>query len=323
MQQGGGRRDTALEDFPGDAHVDLGHVLRVAVDGRGEDQWIEVQAPGFGRRRLQRQDVASHHPVLHLREGRVVLLEGFPGGVCSTAGPFLQIPQHGIGNRVPDAVLSQDFQTIFEAGWIGHGGSRGDAAQVVPDHVGEEKGNHLGAVGVPQQAASLEAAQVLPNGVDLVNVGARVQKDRGGALLVGERDARDRAGCQGRAASRDEHQEKVLGRQVPVQEIQDPGRGGNAVLIRLGMSGLQHPGFVQDSAVPVLDHHQAPAQTVSQDLLDSGGHGDGGLPGAGPERSCGTPSAGRRGRLRVSVSPSRDKESRTTWPGSTAARAAR
>ena len=112
-------------------------------------------------------------------------------------------------------------------------------------------------------------------------VAPEFKRTRGRRLLVRQRDSRDRAGSQGRAAPRNEHQEKVAGRQVPVQEFQDPGRGGKLRLIRFGMSGLQHPGFVQDAAVPVLDHHQTSAQTISQDLLDGSGHGDGGLPGAG------------------------------------------
>ena len=204
-----------------------------------------------------------------------------PGASNPPAAPSCRYRSTGSGTGGPDAVLTQDSQAVFEAGGIGNGGSRGDAAQVVPDHVGEEQGNDLGAVGVPQQAASLETAQVLPDRVDLVDGGARVQEDRGGRLLVRQRDSRDGAGGQGRAAPREEHQEEVRGRQVPVQEFQDPRRCGNAVLIRFGMSGLQHPGLVQDTAVLVLDHHQTPAQTVSQDLLDGGRHGNGRLPGSG------------------------------------------
>ena len=130
-------------------------------------------------------------------------------------------------------------QGIGESGRIGGGGTGGDDVERVADHVGDDQAVEGPAGEGLGQSASLERAEVLADGVHLVDGrAAGVQQFRDG-LLVGQGHAGSGSGQEGRAAAGNQTQGHVVGPRLPgeSQDLLGPGHALQGRMIAAGRAG--------------------------------------------------------------------------------------
>ena len=159
----------------------------------------------------------------------------------------LQILEHRRGDAgLADAELLEHRQRGLRRGRVGHGRAGGDHVQRVAEHVGDDQRNEPPGAARPQQAAALDAAELLAHRVELLDVRpGRAEMPRDGQL-VGQRNAFDRRRHQRRAAAGDQAQAKVV-RPERFDQPQDFQRAGDA--LGRGLVDAGGPGGVQVDAL--------------------------------------------------------------------------
>ena len=186
------------------------------------------------------------------RKHRVARFGGFQ---CAAA----QWGQHSV--RHGNAVTLQDGECIGAGAGVSHRGATRDNRGVIPWHVADGEGHHLGGSTRSGHAPALDGREVFAHRVHLADVGTTLQQLAVDLLLLFQRQAFTRQGQQGRAAPRDEAQHQVVGRE-PLRQLQDTLRSRQACRVGHGVGSLDHfdtrgqtfgPGW----CVVVTRHHQA------------------------------------------------------------------
>ena len=169
-----------------------------------------VRYPRFSARRAAASSASRLLPMTVLRTRWKI---GSPGlGVSATSpdAPRSSRSRTAAGMRSRMAYLSRMSSAPRIGRVVRRGGSRADDVQVVADDVREQQRLDRRRRGQPRQLPSLDAGNVLADGVDLVDVGAACQQQAGDGLLLFERDARSGQRQQRRRAARDEADHQVV-----------------------------------------------------------------------------------------------------------------
>jgi hypothetical protein len=235
------------------------------VDGSGHDEVI-VPDDGVG----------------HSREEGVTGLGGLGDGA---AAAILQALPDARRDLVGDAEPLQDAEGVGIGRFVGRGGPGGDDVQRIADDVGQEERVHRRPAGGPGELAALEYRAVLPHRVELIDGGARPEKEAGERLLLLQRDGRRRRGGERRAAARDQDQQQVVGA-CGSGEVVDGAGGRRPARVGHRVAGLEQPHPARRGKMAVLDGDDAVDDPVAQHLLGRCGHRARGLPGADHQHSA-------------------------------------
>ena len=178
---------------------------------------------------------------------------GSPGFGVSLAG---SVEQRRGGSRQRHLAPGDDRPGVGERRGIGHGRAGGDHRRVVAGHVGDRERQHRGRRGDRREPPALDAREVLPDGVDLADVGAGAQQRPGDALLLRERELACRRDPVRRAAARQQHQDEVVGRRLAGERERPLGRL-DALAVRHRMAGLDDRDQPRRLAIAVARHGEA------------------------------------------------------------------
>src|ERR1035437_3034005 len=197
----------AGDDLAGNGGVHARDLAGFALDGAGEDQCAVAQLAGGARGGVEGQAVAAHHGIAHAGEERVGGLGGLGYfAACAPLDPAADGGRHAMANFV----AVEDRTGSGEGGGVGSGGAGTDDVEIVTDDVGKQQGFHAGGGGQAGQLPALDARDVLADGVDLVDGGARGQEEAGGGLLFLKGDAFGGQGQERRSAARDQADHQVV-----------------------------------------------------------------------------------------------------------------
>ena len=165
------------------------------------------QRPGFAGRSVHRVAAAADDRRCRAYEPRVAGLRRF-GHVAASA---LGKTRHD-GARVCGflAEPAQNVGRLAKRARVCDCRSRGDHAEIVSDHVRDGK-RPARAGRACREPAALDRRQVLPHGVEGVNISAGAKQAVGGRALVVERDAGRGNGHQRRRAAREEDDQCLVG----------------------------------------------------------------------------------------------------------------
>src|ERR1019366_4923674 len=259
----------------GDGGVHAGDLARLARDGAGEDQRAVAELAGGAGGGIERQAIAAHHGIAHAGEQRVGGL-GRLGDFAACA--LLDAVADGGRHAMANGVAVENGAGGGEGGGVGGGGAGTDDVDVVADDVGKQQGFDAGGGGQARQLPALDARDVLADCVDLVDGGARGQKQAGGGLLFLEGDASGGQGQERRSAARDQTDYQVVAGGGG-GDLCDACAAGGATLIGDGVAALVQLDAAQFGDVAVLDIDQAGGDLASQHAL-------GGLRHAGSRLAC-------------------------------------
>src|ERR1035437_10105640 len=184
-------------DLAGDSGVHTRDLAGLALDGAGEDQRAVAELAGGAGGGVERQAVAAHHGIAHAGEQR--------GGGLGRLGDFaaralLDAVADGGRHAMVDGVAVENGAGGGEGGSVGSGGAGTDDVEIVADDIGKQQGFHAGGGGQARQLPALDARDVLTDGVDLVDGGARGQQQAGGGLVFLEGDTLGGRGQEGKSA---------------------------------------------------------------------------------------------------------------------------
>src|ERR1035437_9282238 len=174
-------------DLAGDSGVHTRDLAGLALDGAGEDQRAVAELAGGAGGGVERQAVAAHHGIAHAGEQRV--------GGLGRLGDFA-------ARALLDAVADGGWHAMVDGVAVENGRGRGE--------VGKQQGVHAGGGGQARQLPALDARDVLTDGVDLVDGGARGQEQAGGGLLFLEGDTLGGQGQERRSAAGDQADHQVV-----------------------------------------------------------------------------------------------------------------
>ena len=159
--------------FPDDRCVDPCHILRLAFDGRGENEGAVTQSPGFGRGRDEGQVVRGDDLVRHPFEYGVSRLRSVRN---QTLSPFFQPVPHHCRNLVPQAEFREYPDGIRKSEAVRNERPGSDGVEVVPDHVREHQIDDPGRCRGAGQLASLDLGKMLSDRVQFMDGGAAGQE---------------------------------------------------------------------------------------------------------------------------------------------------
>ena len=130
-----------------------------------------------------------------------------------------------------------------------------------------------------RKTPALDEAQVLPDRVDLDDVGAAGQQDPVRFLLVVERDFRNRKRHERGASPRDAGEHEIV-RAGLSREGEDLFRRAHPALVGDRVAREAHSDMRQAPLLPVLARDDPLRDPVPEDVVERRGDGEGRLPGA-------------------------------------------
>ncbi len=293
--QAGGRRHgpPAGLDLAGQADERARHVARLALERAGQNVRRVAERARLRGRGLDDQQIVADHGVGHAAKDRVLGLRRLRD---LPAGSALEPLDDRRGRPRAELEAVEDREGLREGGRVGRAGAGGDDVEGIADHVGEQQRVHAGGRRGPRELPALEERAVLPDRVELIDVGARREHEPRHRLLVGQGDGRHRRRGQRRAPARDQDQQEVVG-PGGLGERPDPVGRGLAARVGHRVPGLDQADAGRLGEIAVLDHHEAVGDALAERGLGGGGHGARGLPRPHHEHAArGRPGARRPGR---------------------------
>ena len=219
---------------------------------------------------------------------------GLPGFGVSLAGLSSSAAAEAGSGTLRRATIARASASVDGSGTVG---PEAITRRVVEGHVGDRERQHRGRRRDRREPPALDAGQVLPDGVDLADIGAGAQQRAGDALLLLERELARRRDPVRRAAARQQHEDEVVGRRL-AGERERPLGGLDALAVGHRMAGLDDRDQPRRLAIAVARHGEpgqppgGKAVPLAIEALRRRRHAGAGLAG----REHDQPAAGRRRR---------------------------
>ena len=270
-QHHGGRFDgvPGRDRLLADRDVALRRLACLAADPRGEDARLVPAILRLRARRVERGEAVGEDVVVDAVEDRIAGLRRLVD--LSRLAPF-QPFAHGVGHR--EVVAVEHRECVVVRRLVGDCRPRGDDAEVVADHVGEDERDDPRGRGEACEAAAFQRREVFAHGVDLGDLRAAVEQSLRRSLEVGQGDPVGRRGqeCTGPTCDDGEDERPVGG--VPEQPDDAAGAldapfGGDRVVAGEVVDPLALAGVVGDD--------RAGVDAVTEDAFERRGDPGGGL----------------------------------------------
>ena len=162
----------APRDLVEDGSEHAGHLARLALEAPGQEAGREPEPSRLLDRRVDDEPVVPDH---HVRDAGQDRVAGLRRVRHLAARARLEMGPHRRRHPGAEPEAVQHRQGVVVGGGIGRGRPGGDHVERVADHVGQQERDDRGRVRRPRQLASLEAREVLPDRVQLVDRRARTR----------------------------------------------------------------------------------------------------------------------------------------------------
>ena len=215
-------------------------VVHIAGQGIADDPCVKADGVRFVQHRFERQAVRSDKRVRDLWQRQR----------CDVLCPF-QMGANRFRCHVPDRGTLEHLDSVGRRADGADRGARGDGAQIVADHVGQDKGMDRGGGCKAGKSAALEQAHLLAHKVHLHDVKPGREQERVEPRLVGQADAGWRCRKQGRSAARDQGDDAVLVCRLG-QEVHHAMCCTRARVVGNRVSGAHHFGPLKPRVVLVV-----------------------------------------------------------------------